>query len=297
MLLIIHVGASYMHSTHTLFSNTYNQNISHGHKSARSLLFNPKNNIVLVAAFISFLINPFFSQANASTPINEAIQLQKSINKKSAASQGRVNKLADETVRLKSQYRELLLKIESTRSYNDYLQKLVDAHKDKKQSLNEQLTQVDDTSHSILPLMTRMIDTLEKFIALDIPFLLSKRQKEVQKLKDLIHETSITVGEKYRRIMEAYQRELAYGNTIGTYMGTLQEGDDKTVEFLRVGRIGLFYQTLDGNKQKYWNNNNRSWDELPSEFENSLLKARRIANKQLAPDLFSLPVQPAKYTQ
>lgn len=286
-----------MHSTHTLFSNTYNQNISCGHKSARGLLFDPKNNIVLAAAFISILINPFFSQANASTPINEAIQLQKSINKKSAASQGRVNKLADETVRLKSQYRELLLKIESTRSYNDYLQKLVDAHKDKKQSLNEQLTQVDDTSHSILPLMTRMIDTLEKFIALDIPFLLSKRQKEVQKLKDLIHETSITVGEKYRRIMEAYQRELAYGNTIGTYMGTLQESDDKTVEFLRVGRIGLFYQTLDGNKQKYWNNNNRSWGELPSEFENSLLKARRIANKQLAPDLFSLPVQPAKYTQ
>lgn len=225
--------------------------------------------------------------------VGEAIQLQKSINKKSAASQARIDKLADETIRIKSKYRELLLKTESMRSYNEYLQKLIDGHHDKITSLNNQLAQVDETSRSIVPLMERMTDTLDKFIKLDIPFRLQERLNRVHELKDLLQKPSVTNSQKYQRIMAAYQRELAYGKTIGTYKGTLGGNSNKTVEYLRIGRIGLFYQSLDGKEQKYWNNISRKWEELPSKYENSLHKARLIANKQLAPDLISLPVQPA----
>jgi hypothetical protein len=245
--------------------------------------------LISIAACLS---GSLFTPAEASE-VDKAIELQKSINQRNAASQARIDKLADETARLKSQYREHLLTIESTRSYNNYLQKLVDSHNARKQELSLQLDQVDDTNRSILPLMLRMIDTLEKFINLDIPFLVSDRLAKVHELKDMVHNTDISLGEKYRRIMEAYMRELGYGKTIDTYTGTLAGSDNKTVEFLRIGRIGLFYKTIDGLEQKLWNKASRSWEELPPEYENSIQTARRIASKQQAPDLIYLPVQPA----
>ncbi|MDX1811783.1 MAG: DUF3450 domain-containing protein [Gammaproteobacteria bacterium] len=274
------------------FSINTNQNISHGHFGTRgyfSTLCSKCLAISVLFMTLAYLSIPFVSAAT----ISDAIQLQKSIDKKSAASQARIDKMADETTRIKSKYKDLLLKIESMRSYNEYLQKLVDGHHDKITSLNNQLAQVDDTNRSIVPLMERMTDTLENFIKLDIPFRLEERLNKVHELKDLLQNPNVTNSQKYQRIMQAYQRELAYGKTIGTYKGTLGGNSSKTVEYLRIGRIGLFYQSLDGKEQKYWNNISKKWEELPSEYDNSLHKARLIANKQLAPDLISLPVQPA----
>ena len=292
----IHVGGLYMRSTLNHFKDRANHIKGSGYSDIHCLSNPLKNTHFQRAGVFFILIFLFLSSSYAALPITQAIELQKSINKESAASQARIDKLADETLVLKNQYRELLLKIESTRSYNEYLQKLVDAHENKKQALNEQLSQVDDTNDSILPLMIRMIDTLEKFITLDMPFNLNERLDKVHKLKDQINDANISSGEKYRHIMDAYQHELGYGKTIGTYKGTLGDNDEKTVEFIRIGRIGWFYQTLDGSEHKYWNSNSRSWEDLPSEYNNSLLKARRIANKQQAPDLISLPVHSTKNT-
>ena len=71
----------------------------------------------------------------------------------------------------------------------------------------------------------------------------------------------VTISEKYRRIVEAYQVEMDYGRTIEAYEGELasEGGDPRTVQFLRVGRVTLLYQTLDGRETGYWDADRKAW--------------------------------------
>jgi hypothetical protein len=66
--------------------------------------------------------------------------------------------------------------------------------------------------------------------------------------------------------------------------------ETRTVAFLRFGRLGLYYMTLDGQEIGYWDNTSDDWEVLDDEFRQSLDRAIRIARKQLPPDLIRLPI-------
>jgi hypothetical protein len=108
----------------------------------------------------------------------------------------------------------------------------------------------------------------------------------------------VTVAEKYRRIMEAYMVELEYGRTIEAYESDVEENaKTRSVNFLRVGRIFLAYQTPDKSEMGVWNNVTRQWDALDSDYRASISKGLRIANRQAAPDLLRLPLSSAERLQ
>ena len=101
----------------------------------------------------------------------------------------------------------------------------------------------------------------------------------------------VTHSEKFRRILEAYQIENEYGRTIETYQASLAKSDSpRTVQFLRVGRVVLVYQTLDGQESGVWNQKTRSFEILPPEYSRAITKGMRIALKQAPPDLLRLPL-------
>ncbi|MFQ3194775.1 MAG: hypothetical protein ACI9N3_001604, partial [Colwellia sp.] len=99
------------------------------------------------------------------------------------------------------------------------------------------------------------------------------------------------ISEKFRRVLEAYQVEVDYGRTIEAYTGLIDiAGSEQNVDFLRIGRVSLVYQTRDGTKLGLWDNASKSWKPLSAQYRLDINKGLRIARKQLAPDLIIVPV-------
>jgi len=215
---------------------------------------------------------------------------QAAANKKAAAAQAHIDQLADQTQGLLSKYSQTLATNESLKKYNDQLQLEVSSQKDRIADVQRELGEINNTQQSVLPLMQRMIDTLDKFVQLDVPFLLEERTKRVAGLKQMMDRADVSSSEKYRRILEAYQIETEYGRTIEAYDGKLGDGDQaKNVEFLRVGRIALLYQSPDGKETGYWDADQKKWV-VDDDYASYTRQAIRIAKKEGAPDLLWVPV-------
>ena len=162
-------------------------------------------------------------------------------------SQERVNALSDETRDMLLQYRQYLKEAKSLREYSEQLSAQVNSQAEEIEFVKQQLVEVETTSREVLPLMNKMLDTLERFVALDLPFQLEERRQRVSALRQAMERADVTISEKYRRIVEAYKIETEYGRTLEAYQGELGEGAEaRTVRFLRLGRVALLYQTLDG---------------------------------------------------
>ena len=61
------------------------------------------------------------------------------------------------------------------------------------------------------------------------------------------------------------------------------------LDFLRIGRIALMYQSVDGKISGVWNQNTQSWDDASGQ-RNQIKLGLSIAKKQVPPDLVILPV-------
>lgn len=223
--------------------------------------------------------------------LNDVIGVQQNRTTLAQESQQTIDAVVDQTRLLEDQYKAVLKEIDGLRIYNELLQRQINRQVAKMAELNESIDRVAVVSRQIAPLMLRMIESVTQFVSLDVPFLLEERQARVAQLELLLETQEITVAERFRKVMETYQIENDYGRTIEAYTGTLNiDGATRNVEFLRIGRIALLYQTADGKLSGAWDQDERKWVELGNEYKNSIRQGLRIANKQIAPDLVLLPV-------
>lgn len=204
--------------------------------------------------------------------------------------QQRIDRVVQQTRSLVDDYKAVTKEIDGLKIYN----RLMEAQTEKQQSrldeINESLDKANVINRQIYPLMERMIESLEQFVALDIPFLMDERTERIQTLKDLMDEPNVTVAEKFRKVMEAFQIENEYGRTIESYTDTLEvDGGIREVEFLRIGRVALLFQSADGSMTGVWDQESNSWD-MSDEHRNEVKKGLRVANELIAPELLLLPV-------
>jgi hypothetical protein len=241
--------------------------------------------------FLSVILFSAFAQPSYATHLDSVTEVQQQIHNKASRSQQKVEKLDDQMQAMLAEFREASLEIINLKAYNNQLEKIVKSQEQEKVELNEQMLEIEVTQRNIMPLMLRMQKVLEQFVELDAPFLEQERKLRITSLKQMMDRSDIDLAEKYRRLIEAYMIETDYGRTIESYTGTLElDGKQNTVDFLRFGRLGLYYLTLDGNQAGYWERKEKRWETLSDSYRSSILKGLRIAKKQAAPDLLKLPV-------
>lgn len=230
-------------------------------------------------------------QVSNALALEESLEVRTKADSAAAESQTRISKLADQTARDLQRFRVAIQRLESLEIYNRQLGKLIDSQNNEIQSVKRQTEEIETIETGALPLMITMTDTLGKIVTSDLPFLLEERENRVANLRELIDRADVTAGEKYRRIMEAYLIEVDYGRTIEAYRGELPEDQGvRTVDFLRIGRIGLYYQTLDGEESGRWNSGEESFEILGSGARRQIQLGLRVARKQSPPELLSLPI-------
>ncbi len=228
----------------------------------------------------------------AQTTVDQVTQAGEQRADAGAADQQRIEKVADQTDDLLAQYKTVTKVVDGLNIYNNLLQRQIDNQEAEKLALNESMDNVALIERQILPMMTRMLDSLDDFILLDTPFLLAERQQRLGRLREMMERSDVTAAEKFRRVVEAYQIENDYGRTIEAYKGTVAiDGNEQEVDFLRIGRVSLSYQSIGGRYTGAWDPASRTFVQLPPEtYKATVAQGIRVAKKQVAPDMLIVPV-------
>jgi hypothetical protein len=228
--------------------------------------------------------------AGQADKVGTVIGEQMKAEQAAQTSQKRIAQLDEEATGMLAEYRQATAETSGLKAYNDQLATQVKSQQDELTTMTRQLSEIETTSREALPMMQKMVATLAQFVKLDTPFLPEERSNRIAQLQDMMARADVSVSEKYRRIVEAYQIEIEYGRTIEAYQGKV---GDKTVDFLRAGRVALMYQTLDGGETGYWDADAKSWKQ-DSDYEDAILEGLKVAKKQAAPDFIRLPVHAPK---
>ncbi len=224
--------------------------------------------------------------------LNDIVQTGVDAQNQARASQQRIDKLVEETGDLAVKYRTVLKEIDGLKVYNQQLDRQIANQQREIKELAQSIQGVAEIERQIAPLMIRMVDTLESFIELDIPFRIEDRRAGIKRLRVLLDQSDITASEKFRNVLEAYQIETAYGRAFDAYEGVIEIGGmQQNVNFLQVGRVGLLFQTRDGDTSGVWNKQTKSWDLVSSSYRSAIAQGLRVARKQVAADqLLPLPL-------
>ena len=229
--------------------------------------------------------------ANADS-LEAIMQVGKERTAEARASQTKIDRLADETRDLLADYKTVMKQVEGLRVYNARLDRQIANQERRISDIDQSISDAAVIQRQIPPLVTRMLDGLEQFIDLDMPFDLDTRTGNIEAVRANLDRSDVTSAEAFRQVLELYSIELQYGRGIESYSDTIEvDGASREVDVLRIGRVALVAQTTDGASTRAWNNSSRSWEELSTaDYSAAVRKAVRIAKKQATIELLNMPI-------
>ena len=233
--------------------------------------------------------------ATADERVEEMLRVQQGATVAAVQAQTEINGLADETQEAISEYRVRLQELDRLRTYNNNLQSTINDQEREKASLTRQIDEFGDLEQGIVPLLMSMIDDLDRFIQLDVPFFVDSRRAMITELRDIMDRSDVSIAEKYRNVMTTYVAEASMGGNMDSYAGELEiDGVTRAVDFLRIGRVLLAYQTPDRERTGYWDTNAREWRALDNSYRSPITLGLRMAKSLAPPDILTLPIAAPK---
>ncbi len=217
-------------------------------------------------------------------PVSESIRIRQDTQKQEE--QWRDNK-----DRLIARYEQLQMEEKQLAERRQALKEKTDAAKMRVGVKQKTLDGIEQIQAQIIPCMETQIQQLRRHLDADLPFLTEERTRRLENLEELRGDPNVAVSEKFRKVMEALLVEAEYGNTIEVYQQSISlENQDTLVNIFRLGRIGLFFQTLDLKTCGFFNVAESAWQPLPQSFHKSIQAAMEIGTKRRSAELLSLPL-------
>jgi len=205
-------------------------------------------------------------------------------------SQERINNIVEGTRSLEDQYRAINKEIDGLKVYNRLMTAQTSGQTAVLQDIALSMDQVDVINRQIFPMMERMIDGLDQSVRLDVPFLMEERTDRVDNLRAIMERSDVSVAEKFRKVMEAYQIENDYGASSEWYTQSLTLDEaTRSYNILRIGRIGLYFQSDDSKITGRWDNTARTWV-MDNSARGDVRTGLRMAKQLIAPELIIIPV-------
>ncbi len=243
--------------------------------------------VAVVAATVLAASGSVFAQS-----VDQVLQAEQRRLSLAQQSQERINNIVEGTRSLEDQYRAINKEIDGLKVYNRLMVAQTEGQKAVLEDISLSMDQVDVINRQIFPLMERMIDGLEQSIALDVPFLMEERQDRMDTLKSTMERSDVSPAEKFRQVMVAYQIENDFGDSAEWYKQSLpvgSGGNNIEVNVLRIGRVGLYFQSDDTKITGRWDNSEREWV-IDDSARNEIRKGLRMAKQLIAPELILVPV-------
>lgn len=155
----------------------------------------------------------------------------------------------------------------------------------------KELADSREISDRIDPFLRETVDRLRRMLSDGLPFLMAERRQRIDRLAQMMEEPEVAMSEKLRKVMEALQVEAEYGNTIDVDQQSIPiNGVSRQVNIFRLGRISLFYQTLDRKECGFFDVAAGAWQPLPPTHVRDIQIAVEIGAKRRPVELLRLPL-------
>jgi Protein of unknown function (DUF3450) len=249
-----------------------------------------KNHRLKVMAMSAVLSTGVMTFASHAAEVDTALKAGADKVAAAKASQKRVDQIADKTYDILQDFKTVNKQIEGIRVYNAQLDRQIANQKQTMADLEESIENATVMERQILPLTLKMVDGLQQFVELDLPFKKDERLEAIETVRNNLDSSRFSSAEKFRQVLELYDIESQYSRTIDQWEGLVDVGgQERQVNFFRVGRIALMFQTSDQKVTGVWDEESGSWQEAP-DFRSAVSKGIRIAKKQAAIDILTLPI-------
>ncbi len=244
--------------------------------------------IILLAG----VFTPVYAESDKGATFPEQLKLP--IHKAIDVRQATQNKIADwqdERRQLVSRYDALEAENKRLASQKIEMERMLTTTSGRISTRKRQLVELSTLSGEMRPALDDILAQLKLIVEADLPFLKNERRRRLATIAEILDDPQKPVSEKFRKAIEALLVEAEYGNTVSVYRETLSI-DDKSilVNIFRLGRVSLFFQTLDRKTTGHYDAVRKKWVVLPSSFNREMNIAFEIGARQRPATIVRLPI-------
>ena len=229
-------------------------------------------------------LHAFETERQVERPVRQSIEVRQS-------AQQEVDQWRGDKERLTTRFEQLQQESESLTARSEELRQSVAAAEQRLAAKRRQLAEIERITSEIAPFLDELHGQLRAVSSQGPLFLREERQQRIEKLQGLMADPAVSVGEKYRRLMEGLLVEAEYGLSTEVYQEHISLNNTPTlVEVFRLGRLSLFYLTLDQKGCGFYNEATKAWGPLADSHLRPIKAAMAMAGKRQPVELLSLPL-------